>query len=308
MRLLEVVRPGPLTLVQDAGRAGLAALGITASGAFDKTAFRAGARLVGNSPDGTDAALEITLGGLEVRAVGGPVRVALTGARPAATVAGLPAPHGQAFVLADGDRLALGMAARGLRCYLSVQGGIAAEPEFGSRSRDVLAGLGPAPLRAGDLLPVGASGRWQPSAHEELEPEFGTVLTVLPGPRPDWLADPGRLAGEWEVSPDSDRVGVRLLGEPLTWAAGRVGTELPSEPVVRGGIQVPPGGQPVVFGPDHPTTGGYPVVGVLTAAASDLLAQVRPGQRVVLRPVASPGDGSGAPTGEAAEPAPRPSG
>lgn len=304
MSRLEVVRPGPLTLIQDAGRPGLAALGITGSGAFDRAAFRAGAGLVGNSPDGTDAALEVTLGGLVVRAVDGPVRVALTGARLPAAVAGLPAPYGQAFVLAEGDQLTLGVAASGLRGYLSVHGGIVVDTEFGSRSRDTLAGLGPAPLRAGDQLPVGPPGSWQPSAHEVLEPEPGDVLEVLPGPRSNWLADPGRLAGEWEVSPDSDRVGVRLVGGQLAWAASRIGTELPSEPVVRGGIQVPPNGLPVVFGPDHPTTGGYPVVAVLTEAASDLLAQVRPGQRVVLLPVAVRGDGSGVPTAGTEEPSP----
>jgi len=279
---LEVVRPGPLALVQDAGRPGLAALGITASGAFDTAAFRAGAGLVGNHPDGSDAAVEVTLGGLVVRA-SGPVRVALTGAVCAATVGELPAPYGQAFELADGDELRLGLPSRGLRSYLSVAGGLAVEAEFGSRSRDMLAGLGPEPLRAGDVLPVGQGGDWLPSASQVPEPGFGRVLDVLPGPRTDWLADPARLAAEWEVSPHSDRVGVRLVGEPLAWHAARIGTELASEPVVRGAVQLPPGGLPVLFGPDHPTTGGYPVVGVLTASSSDLLGQLRPGERVVLR-------------------------
>ena len=281
---LEVVRPGPLSLVQDAGRPGLAALGITGSGAFDRAAFRAGAGLVGNLPDGTDAALEVTLGGLQVKAVGGPVRVALTGAPIPATVGGLPAPYGQAFVLAPGDLLTLATASRGLRGYLSVGGGLEVPAEFGSRSRDTLSGLGPEPLRAGDLLPVGDLRGWPPAAHEVLEPAFEPLLAVLPGPRADWLADAGALIGEWEVSPASDRVGVRLLGPPLAWAAARIGTELPSEPVVRGGVQVPPNGAPVIFGPDHPTTGGYPVAAVLTEAAADRLAQLRPGQRVRLVP------------------------
>ncbi|MEN0072558.1 MAG: allophanate hydrolase subunit 2 family protein, partial [Propionicimonas sp.] len=165
--------------------------------------------------------------------------------------------------------------------------GVGLEPEFGSRSRDVLAGLGPAPLQAGDLLPVGTGGGWLPSAYQVPEPVLDRTLAVLPGPRTDWLAEPGSLAGEWEVSPHSDRVGVRLVGRRLAWAGDRIGTELPSEPVVRGAVQLPPGGLPVVFGPDHPTTGGYPVVGVLTEAAGDALAQVRPGERVTLRWVSS---------------------
>lgn len=281
MTALEVLRPGPLALLQDAGRPGLAALGITASGAFDRAAFRAGAALLGNHPAGSDAAIEVTLGGLAVRAVGGPAQVALTGAPVPATVAGLAAPQGQAFALAEGDELSLGTPPRGVRSYLSVRGGLLAEPEFGSRSRDLLAHLGPPPLRAGDRLEIGPPPSWQPAADGVLPPDFPAVLDVLPGPRPDWLADPGALVRGWEVSPQSNRVGVRLLGEPLRWAATRLGTELPSEPVVRGGIQVPPGGLPVLFGPDHPTTGGYPVVGVI--ADSDRLAQLRPGDRIALR-------------------------
>lgn len=278
---LEVLRPGPLALLQDAGRPGLAALGITASGAFDRAAFRAGAALVGNDPAGGDAAIEITLGGLVVRAVGGPVRVALTGAPVPATVEGMAAPYGRAFSLAEGDELALGMPPRGVRSYLSVRGGLLAEAEFGSRSRDLLAQLGPPPLKAGNVLTVGPAPAWHPAADGTLEPGFPAVLDILPGPRLDWLAEPAALARGWEVSPQSDRVGVRLLGEPLAWTPERLGTELPSEPVVRGGIQVPPGGLPVLFGPDHPTTGGYPVVGVV--ADSDRLAQLRPGDAIALR-------------------------
>ena len=281
MTALQGGRPGPPALLQDAGRPGLAALGITASGAFDRAAFRAGAALVGNDPSGRDAAIEITLGGLAVRAVGGAVRVALTGAPVPATVAGLAAPYGRAFGLADGDELALGIPPRGLRSYLSVRGGLLAEPEFGSRSRDLLAHLGPPPLRAGDVLEVGGAPAWLPAADESAAVVPPDVLEVLPGPRRDWLADPAALARQWEVSPQSDRVGVRLLGEPLAWAAARVGTELASEPVVRGGIQLPPAGLPVLFGPDHPTTGGYPVVGVI--ADPDQLAQLRPGDRIGLR-------------------------
>ena len=281
MSALEILRPGPLALLQDTGRPGLAALGITGSGAFDRAAFRAGAALVGNDPAGTDAAIEILLGGLVVRALGGPVRVALTGAPVPARIGALPAPYGRAFVLAEGDELALGVPPRGVRSCLSVRGGLLAEPDFGSRSRDLLAQLGPAPLRAADLLPVGPAPAWPAGADEALPPDFPAVLDVLPGPRTDWLADPAALARTWEVSPRSDRVGVRLLGEPLLWAPERVDTELPSEPVARGAVQVPPNGLPVLFGPDHPTTGGYPVAGVI--ADPDRLAQLRPGEAITLR-------------------------
>jgi allophanate hydrolase subunit 2 len=107
-------------------------------------------------------------------------------------------------------------------------------------------------------------------------------LELLPGPRTDWLADAGGLATTWTVSPNSNRVGIRLTGTVLERSPSRVGAELPSEPLVRGAVQLPPSGQPVIFGPDHPTTGGYPVVAVLTEESSDRLAQCRPGDLVIL--------------------------
>lgn len=280
--MIEILRPGPLALVEDAGRPGLAAVGVSASGVFDRGAFAEGARLVGN--DIGCASVEITLGGLAAR-VDRDHRVALTGAECPASVNGAAVSWGVPIDLAAGDELRLGLPSRGLRSYLSVAGGIDVPPVLGSRSTDLLSGLGPARLRAGDVLPVGVVdpgrdasgptlGGWTPAA-----PGSPAVLALLPGPRTDWLSDPALLAGEWQVSPDSNRVGVRLTGPALARTGER---ELPSEPLVRGAVQVPPSGQPVVFGPDHPTTGGYPVVAVLTEASIDRLAQCRPGDIVQL--------------------------
>jgi len=154
----------------------------------------------------------------------------------------------------------------------------------GSRATDTLSGLGPRPLAAGDVLPLGEAAPPTRAVVAPLTPPAeGTVtLEAMPGPRTDWLADPA-LDGEWTVAPDSNRVGVRLTGH--AWPRART-DELPSEGVVRGSIQLPPDGRPVLFGPDHPITGGYPVVGVLTDTSCDLLAQLRPGQRVRFRAVA----------------------
>jgi allophanate hydrolase subunit 2 len=103
----------------------------------------------------------------------------------------------------------------------------------------------------------------------------------LRGPRDDWLADAEALAAtEWTTSSRSDRVGIRLDGEPLQYHASRTGKELPSEGVVRGSIQVPPGGEPVVFLADHPVTGGYPVVAVVVDEDIDKAAQAVPGQQI----------------------------
>ena len=288
---LEVVRPGPLSLVQDAGRPGLAAIGVSPSGAFDRTAFARGAKLVDNDPV-LHAAIEVTLGGLSVRAVV-PVTVALTGAECPATVDGRVVAWGRPLLLGAGELLTLGLPRTGLRSYLSVAGGIDVPPVLGSRSTDLLSGLGPPRLTAGMLLPVGATSPEpdEGSRHTVPEPDEGGALSLskgpptlelLPGPRTDWLADPDALATTWTVSPDSNRVGIRLTGTVLERSPSRVGAELPSEPLVRGAVQLPPSGQPVIFGPDHPTTGGYPVVAVLTEESSDRLAQCRPGDLVTM--------------------------
>lgn len=284
MSWLEVIRPGPLSLLQDGGRPGLAGIGVTRSGAADRGAYLAGAALVGNDPAGGDAAIEIVLGGLAFRVLEGPVRIAVTGAPCPLRLGEVTLPYGRVVELGTGDVVSLGMAPVGLRCYLSVAGGIAAAPDFGSRSRDTLAGIGPQPLRPGSRLPVGPPVARSPGSPVSPLPAagWGRVLSVQEGPRKDWILHPAALGRAWEVSASSDRVGVRLIGEPLAWAPSRIGRELPPEPVVRGAVQVPPSGLPVVFGPDHPTTGGYPVLGVLTEAASDQLAQVRPGDVVTL--------------------------
>lgn len=279
-RQLVVVAPGVMTTIQDGGRPGYASMGVSRSGAFDRGAYELGQRLLGN-PAGT-AALEVVLGGLRVSAAAG-VRAVITGGLVAATVGGREVRPCEPFLIDAGEELVLAHCSRGIRVYVSVAGGIDVPPVLGSRATDTLSGLGPAAVRAGDVLPLGASDGSQPAhvAIPSLPTNDPVTLDVLPGPRTDWLTDP-ELAGEWTVSPHSNRVGVRLSGPVV--GLNRTG-ELPSEGVVRGAIQVPPTGQPVVFGPDHPTTGGYPVVGVLTDASCDAVAQLKPGQRVRLRPM-----------------------
>lgn len=281
--LLEVLETGPLTLVEDLGRPGWAAMGVGPSGAADRGSFGLGARLLGQDLD--RAALECHHGGLALRAHGS-VTIALTGAPTPATVDGVDAPHAAPLLLRDGSVLRLGRPEVGLRTYVSVRGGLDVAPVLGSRSYDTLSGIGPPPLTQGQLLPVG-----EPSGSPlvDIAPvralSHGTVeLPVTPGPRLDWLADPAAATGTgWAVAADSDRVGVRLEGEPLRRASWCEQLELPSEGVVRGGVQLPADGRPVVFLADHPVTGGYPVVAVLTTAACDQLAQLVPGQGVRLR-------------------------
>ncbi len=278
MTALLVHRAG-LALVQDAGRPGQAAIGVGRSGAADRASYDLANRLVGNSSGA--AALEVTLGGLEVEAADGAVWLAVTGAPVPLLLDGRPEPTGAVLALRRGARLTLGQPANGLRSYVAVRGGVDVPPVLGSRARDTLAGLGPAPLAAGDVLPVGSriADDMRVDAVPSQRYDDRPVLRVVRGPRDDWVRDPDRLTTiTWTVAPDSDRVGVRLTGGRLDLAdAAR---QLPSEGAVRGAIQVPPDGGPVVFGPDHPVTGGYPVVAVVVDADTDRLAQLRPGEQV----------------------------
>ncbi|KRE63684.1 biotin-dependent carboxyltransferase family protein [Nostocoides sp. Soil756] len=283
---LEVVRTGPLTLVQDTGRPGYAAVGVGRSGAADRGAHRLGARLVGQRED--LAALEVLLGGLVVRARGR-LTMALTGAPAPAALDDRPVAHHALLDVPDGALLTLGTPPTGCRTYVTVRGGIAVEPVLGSRSTDTLSGVGPPRVAAGDILPVGPAPSTFPrvDAAAHPSPTPGPVrLQVLPGPRTDWVGGLAALsAPTWVVGPDSDRIGLRL-SDPHGAAVTRVDpwrdAELPSEGMVRGAVQLPPDGGPVLFLADHPVTGGYPVVAVLTEDASDRAAQLRPGEAVRL--------------------------
>lgn len=283
MKALDVLATGPFATVQDLGRFGRAGLGVGVSGAADRGALRLGNRLAGN--DEGAAGIEVTLGGLEVRAVGAGY-AAVTGAYGPVTVNGRPAAVNALLRLEDGDRLRIGPPEAGLRTYLAVRGGVDVPPVLGSRATDTMAGIGPGPLRTGTRLPVGTPAGVLPSVdHAPVRtPTLGPLtLEVVPGPRDDWFA-PHALAAltsrPYEVTSDSDRIGMRLTGPPLERA--RTG-ELPSEGMVRGALQVPPSRMPTLLLADHPVTGGYPVIAVVVAADVDRAAQARPGQRIRFR-------------------------
>lgn len=281
-RSVTVLRTGPLALVQDLGRPGLGHLAVPPSGAVDPPALRLANELVGNGVHA--AGIEALLGGVTLRA-SGPCLVAVTGAPVRVSLAGEPAAFASALRLPAGEQLRLGTPHAGLRCYLAVSGGLAVPAELGSRSSDTLSGIGPAPLSAGQVLPLGEAGDPPgPTGASTLPALDGPVeLPVLLGPRDDWFADAARQLrdGRWTVSPHSNRIGVRLQGTAL---CRRHGGELPTEPMITGAVQVPPSGQPLIFLNDHPTTGGYPVIAVVVPAALPALAQARPGTAVRLQP------------------------
>lgn len=278
-----MLTPGPLATVQDLGRPGLAHVGVGTAGAADRRSHSLANRLVANP--GNAATIEVTLGGFAARVRGGDVDLAVTGADVSPEVDGQPFGLNGVRRVADGQVIVLNAPHAGLRSYLAVRGGIAADEILGSRSRDTLADIGPEPLRSGDVLPLGTPARAFPHIEQAPVPPVPAglvLLRVVPGPRDDWFTDPDALTKTgWVTSERSDRVGVRLSGEPLRYRRPR--RELPSEGAVRGAIQVPPNGQPLVLGPDHPVTGGYPVIGVVIDADTDAAAQLRPGQPVRLR-------------------------
>lgn len=281
---------GPHALLEDLGRPGRADLGVAPSGAMDRGALRRANGFVGN-PAGA-AAIETALGGLRLRARGH-LTLAVAGAPVSLTIIRSDeereAPFDVPFALSDGEELVVGAAVRGVYSYLAVRGGLEAAAVLGSASRDVLAGLGPEPLTAGAVLPIGsriagAVDPWAAPGDPLAASDDEVWLDVVPGPRDDWFA-PAALAAfcdqDWVVTARSNRVGLRLDGAQLLERL-RDG-ELPSEGTVGGALQVPPDGRPILFTADRPLTGGYPVVGVVTRAHLGRAAQAPPGARIRFR-------------------------
>jgi biotin-dependent carboxylase-like uncharacterized protein len=292
---LEVLDPGLLATVQDAGRPGLGALGITAGGAADPHALLVANALLGNAPG--DAVIELTLAGASLLALR-PVTIAVAGADLGARVreTRVRVAPGGTLDLREGQTLtvtgARGGAARGCRAYLAVPGGIDVPVVLGSRATALGAGFGGfggRALEVGDRLAAGGATLERPPAHWTgpiADPGAGP-LRVLPGPAASGpgAGTPDRAAGlagrTWTVSPASDRIGLRLDGEALP--AGSA--PLASHGVLAGAIQLPPDGRPIVLLADHQPTGGYPVIALVAAVDRLRLGQLAPGDAVAFEVV-----------------------
>jgi KipI family sensor histidine kinase inhibitor len=296
---LLVASAGLQSLIQDLGRPGLGDLGVSAAGAIDPSAARQANRLVGNRAG--DAVVENLMGSLSLTA-GSDHVLAVTGARAELRIT--PADAGRSerrpaqdapFALLAGETLAIGPVTAGLRCYVGVRGGVAAEPVMGSRSTDVLSGIGPAPLAAGSRIPVGpvrgahVVGSAEPPSLRPLPASGTAVLRITAGPRDDWFGAAGMAAltgQDWLVGAASNRIGVRLEPDAGGTPIPRIRDgELASEGVVWGALQVPPSGLPVLFMADHPVTGGYPVIAAVIPEDLGAAAQLPPGTRVRFVPV-----------------------
>jgi len=297
--VITVTRAGPLTTVQDLGRPGYAHLGVPRSGALDAPALRRANAMVGNPAEA--AGLETTLMGCALRFEVAAV-VAVAGAEAVVRVDKQPVAAAAAIEVAAGAVLDIGRAKLGVRSYVAVAGGICVEPVLGSRSTDTLSGLGPPKLFDGMTLPIGQDlvlscrrrrhgpppPGWVGPSEAGGSDSFsglstgaaGLVLGVRLGPRDDWFVAGELFGSPYAITPLSNRVGCRLAGSALTRTQAG---ELPSEGVVLGAVQVPADGQPLIFLADHPTTGGYPVIGVVEDVTP--LAQARPGTMVRFRAI-----------------------
>ncbi|ATG17026.1 allophanate hydrolase [Providencia alcalifaciens] len=291
---LTVLATGLQTLFQDRGRIGQSALGISESGAMDKSALYSANRLVGNDTQST--VLEVTQGGLKVRA-NSDVLVGITGAECPITVT---TEEGHVYVsatycpihLAKGDVIQLGAPTKGVRSYFSVRGGFAVTPVLESCSFDTLAQVGPAPIMVGQSLSIHqknnhrAISLTETPAFEYPTADDEVVLDVIMGPRTDWFTEQAAALlpqQVWQVTAASNRIGLRLMGEtPLSRQQLQ---ELPSEGTCIGAIQVPANGQPVLFLNDHPLTGGYPVIGSVCDYHLDLAGQIPVNGKIRFNPL-----------------------
>lgn len=301
--MIEVLRAGMLSSVQDLGRIGYRHLGVCRGGALDTLALAVANQLVGNANHA--AGLEITLGPAALRFPRA-TRIALTGADFAATLDDVPVHAWWSIAVAAGQTLTLRAPKRGMRAYLAVAGGIDVLPMLGSRSTDLGAGfggLGGRALKDGDRLPVGAPGAAARPAFRPGMPAFGVkspawcsfthlepgarhsagqpangrplVMRVLPGPEYGAFSSAAHEAlwtQDWQVTPQSNRMGYRLSGPALK---RKKAGDLLSHGVVPGTIQVPPNGQPIILMGDAQTAGGYPKIGAVISADLWRLAQVR---------------------------------
>ncbi len=292
---LRVTRADRPALFQDLGRPGLASQGVSESGALDRTSMIEANRCLGNPRDA--AVVEVLFGGFAIKA-DRPVTVAATGAPCPLTIRSAAGSESSAnfaspIALDAGDELVLGIPPEGMMSYLALRGGFEVQPVLGSAATDTLAKVGPAPIATSDIL-VAAERRslavLQTHAAQRRLPRAGEVVTldIVLGPRTDWFTEQGiatLTSQEWDVTPQSSRVGMRLDGTVAIERSDNA--ELPSEGTALGAIQVPHSGQPVLFLADHPLTGGYPVIGVVASHHLDLAGQIPIGARIRFNPISA---------------------
>jgi antagonist of KipI len=289
MKTIQVQAPGLLTTVQDLGRPGFGPAGVSPSGAADPISLRLGNRLVANKESA--AALEMMLLGATFVFPQGAI-LALTGSDFGAMLDDVRLDLGVSVQVRPGQTLRVGPTTSGARCYLCTQGGIAVKSFLGSASTHILSGLGGfegRPLRKGDVLRIGrASKRFRsrkiaPRVSERLCEH--KVLRVTPGPQADWFSESSLrafYACTYRVGEQSNRMGLRLEGAVVSQ---RGASEMITEGVSLGAVQVPAGGSPIILFVEQQTTGGYPKIANVISADLHRVGQLRPRDELQFQPV-----------------------
>lgn len=281
MSALRILQVGPASSIQDRGRFGGQRYGLGSAGAMDQLALAAANALVGNDP--FTAAVEIGPFGCRLRAEGGPVRIALSGAERQASIDGKALAMHESALVSEGAVLELKQARGGVFSYLSIEGGLVGKAVFGSFSVHARAGLGvpyPRALASGDVLETATARHDSQEKRLLLPPEDALPIRVVLGPQDDYFTPEAistLIAAEWTVSPSSDRMGYRLEGPALTHAKGH---NIVSDGIAHGAIQVPGSGQPLVLLADRGTTGGYPKIAVVISADLHRFAQIPVGGKL----------------------------
>ena len=282
---IRIVNPGPLSLIQDQGRAGFQSLGVSVSGAVDIDSMLLGNRLVGNASD--LAGIEVMIGGLSLE-FNKQTIFALTGANTYATLDGVLLGTNVSYVAHTGSLLELGMATDGLRSYISIAGGIDVPKTLGSRSTHVASQIGGVmgrKLESGDVLNLGESDKF---ARSGLSQNFTTDLNltslairVVLGPQDNLFSDIGIhtfLESEYTITEQSNRQGLRLGGPIIESKSGVY--DIISDAVVNGSVQIPGDGMPIVLLADRQTTGGYAKIATVASVDLPILGQVKPGMEL----------------------------
>ncbi len=289
---IQIINPGPLTSVQDAGRFGYMEYGITSSGVMDMDAYHIVNKLVGNHEG--EAVLEATLMGptFQVRGEG---LFAFYGADMPATLDGVPLERGKAYPVKDGQTVAFGMAKSGVRTYIAFAGGIDVPIVMGSRSTNMKCGIGGyqgRKLAGADVLSVAdpkeGEKTWEKLMKQSVPakdyPSRISIRVVL-GPQDDYFTKKGLdtfLHTAYQVSPQSDRMGIRFLGEAIE---GVSSMDIVSDGITFGSIQITSEGLPIILMADHQTTGGYAKIATVITEDLCKLAQARPGDHVAFEAV-----------------------
>lgn len=287
MSSFRVINPGILSLLQDQGRFGQGALGLTTGGAMDTTSAFWANRLLGNHANAT--LIECSVGGLQLQANCNSY-IAVTGAELPLSINGNATSLWTVHAIKQGDIIELGMVTKGLRAYLAVASGFSIAPQFTSSStvlRERIGGLNGNKLQANDILPAAmVSNLPRLSLPQALRPQINSVLTLrlIEGYQVSSFTSAERqrfYSHSYTVTPQADRMGYKLSGAAIACQQ----TQLLSEGICYGAVQIPPDGQPIVLLNDRQTLGGYPKMGSVLSLDCALLAQASAGTQVYFTPI-----------------------